>query len=79
MNLFVLHGDIVMVISTPQLLMESDFCFCTTSNHAHDLLRFAMWRSGRRSVKKFFLKLLQNSQENTCIRVSFLIKLKASG
>ena len=26
------------------------------------------------SVKKVFLKLLQNSQENTCVRVSFLIK-----
>ena len=31
------------------------------------------------SVKKVFLKMLQNSQENTCARVSFLIKLQASG
>ena len=30
------------------------------------------------SVKKVFLKILQNSQENTCARVSFLIKLQAS-
>ena len=30
------------------------------------------------SVKKVFLKILQNSQENTCARVSFLIKLLAS-
>ena len=29
--------------------------------------------------KKLFLKILQNSQENTCARVSFLIKLPASG
>ena len=29
------------------------------------------------SVKKFFLKNLQNSQENTCSRVSFLVKLQA--
>ena len=26
------------------------------------------------SVKKVFLKILQNSQENTCVRVPFLIK-----
>ena len=31
------------------------------------------------SVKKMFLELLLNSQENTSTRVSFLIKLQASG
>ena len=29
------------------------------------------------SVKKVFLKISQNSQENTCVRVFFLIKLQA--
>ena len=29
-------------------------------------------------VKKVFLKISQNSQENTCVRVSFLLKLQAS-
>ena len=29
------------------------------------------------SVKKMFLEIPQNSQENTCARVSFLIKLQA--
>ena len=29
--------------------------------------------------KKVFLEILQNSQESTCARVSFLIKLQASG
>ena len=29
----------------------------------------------RYSVKKIFLKISQNSQENLCARVSFLIKL----
>ena len=29
------------------------------------------------SIKKVFLENLQNSQENTCARVSFLIKLQA--
>ena len=31
----------------------------------------------RCSVKKVFLRISQNSQENICARVSFLIKLKA--
>ena len=34
------------------------------------------WRC---SVKKEFLKISQNSQEKTCVRVSFLIKLQNSG
>ena len=33
----------------------------------------------RCSVKKVFLGISQNSQENTCARVSFLIKLQAWG
>ena len=33
----------------------------------------------RCSVKEVFLKISQNSQENTCARVSFLIKLQALG
>ena len=33
----------------------------------------------RCSVKKLFLEITQNSQENACARVSFLIKLKAPG
>ena len=33
----------------------------------------------RCSVKKLFLKILQNSQEKTCARFSFLIKLQALG
>ena len=31
----------------------------------------------RCSVKKVLLEMSQNSQENTCARVSFLIKLQA--
>ena len=31
----------------------------------------------RCSVKNVFLKISQNSQQNTCARVSFLIKLRA--
>ena len=32
----------------------------------------------RCSVKKVFLEISQNSQENTCARASFLIKLQAA-
>ena len=31
------------------------------------------------SIKKVFWEISQNSQENTCTRVSFLIKLQTSG
>ena len=31
----------------------------------------------RCSLKKVFLEISQNSQENTCVRVSFLIKMQA--
>ena len=31
------------------------------------------------SVKKVLLKILQNSQKNTCTRASFLIKLQTAG
>ena len=39
----------------------------------------SIYRSSHRrcSVKKVFLEISRNSQENTCTRVSFLIKLKA--
>ena len=30
-------------------------------------------------VKNAFLEISQNSQENTCVRVSLIIKLQASG
>ena len=33
----------------------------------------------RCSVKNVFLGISQNSQENTCVRISFLIKLQVSG
>ena len=33
----------------------------------------------RYSLKKVLLEILQNSQENTCVRLSFLIKLETLG
>ena len=40
---------------------------------------FTLLGSNRREVsyKKVFLEMLQNSQESTCARASFLIKLQA--
>ena len=40
---------------------------------------FSNYRSShqRSSVKKVLLEISQNSQENTCAKVSFLIKLQA--
>ena len=42
---------------------------------------FVFWEAvvQRCSVKKMLLEISQNSQENNCARVSFLIKLQASG
>ena len=49
--------------------------------HVHELLQInRLWSSHQRcSIKKVFLKFSQNSQENTCAGVSFLIKLQALG
>ena len=46
-----------------------------------DSIEKKTYRSSRPQVfcKKVFLEISQNSQENTCARVSFLIKLQASG
>ena len=43
------------------------------------LLQFAEAVARGCSDKNVFLKISQNSQENTCARVSFLMKLQASG
>ena len=46
--------------------------FTSISPKSEAATRGALW-------KKVFLKCSQNSQENTCARVSFLIKLQAPG
>ena len=50
---------------------------CNYIQHHLSLLTEAVAR--RCSVKKVFLEISLNSQENTCARVSFLIMLQASG
>ena len=56
------------------------FCFCQKSRlfmHVKQWrYRSSQWRC---SVKKLFLEISQNSQENSCARVSFLIKLQPWG
>ena len=49
------------------------------SNHRNHFVSCDMVRSSHRrcSVKKVLLKSSQNSEQNTCARVSFLIKLQA--
>ena len=47
----------------------------TLQNQPTNLEAVVQWCS----VKKVFLEVLQNSQENSCARVSFLIKLQTSG
>ena len=49
------------------------------ANSVSIFLTFSVFRSShQRCSIKVFLKISQNSQENTCARVSFLIKLQAS-
>ena len=45
--------------------------------HWSSVVPFAEGVARRCSVKKVLLKISQNSQENTCARVSFLINLQA--
>ena len=70
------------------------FCFCVSVFYRLEIIIFPKTcqccssmkpqetntRSSRQgcSMKKVFLEILQNSQENTCARVSFLIKLQTS-
>ena len=62
-------------------MLEFDIFFLTYSltYSRDDILLFetetVAWRC---LVKKVFLEILQNSQENTCVGVSFLTKLQAS-
>ena len=69
------------VIVARYLVWESYLELCQTSMMV--LFAKIMKRSGALvhscSLKKVFLEISQNSQENTCARVSFLIELQASG
>ena len=49
------------------------------NNQIISVRQFSEAVTQRCSVKKVFLKISRNLQENTCARFSFLIKLQASG
>ena len=64
------------------VLYETDITFINQWNFWNNLLK--SWntsRSGHPNVfsEKVFLKISQDSQENTCVGVSFITKLQASG
>ena len=50
-----------------------------TKTHISSIVRNLEAVVQKCSVKKVFLEISQNSQENTCARDSFLIKLQAWG
>ena len=64
--------NFVMLVHSPQ-----------TAFHRKMIYNFVWIYLGRSSRPEVFcksvLRILQNSQENTCVTVSFLIKLQASG
>ena len=61
------------------LLAEEDLHNNDNDNDGHeDVDESTKTLAGRCSVKKVFLEISQNSQEGTCARVSFLIKLQTS-
>ena len=59
-----------MVKSLTEMYLEWSQTFCMEYSEA--VIR-------RYPVKKVFLEILQNLQENICASVSFLIKLQSSG
>ena len=69
-----MSGKILLFVS---LLFGVCSLFLLVHEHIKECSSEAVAR--RCSVKKVFLEMSQNSQENSCSRVSFLIKLQAWG
>ena len=65
---------------SPMQYLRSDKGAVTFYRSSHSQIFFKICRSSHRrcSIKKVFLRISQNSQEKTCARVSFLIKLQGS-
>ena len=71
----------IFYIQMPINFLIKSFLKTTSSSLTHIILmnriRLLIETVAQRcSVKRAFLEILQNSQENTCARVSFLIKLQ---
>ena len=72
---------LILKIVCERLLLVSDMFIVvskTTVEKIQNYYRNTEAVVQRCSVKKVFLEISQNSQENTCARASFLIKLQAS-
>ena len=65
-------ASIVYLIFLPKILIWNKLTFRVSNSLNPEAV------PQMRSVKKVFLEIRQNSQENTCPRVSFLIKLQAA-
>ena len=72
-NNFIENRDSIVTVS-----IES-FCTIFSRNIPTITLQTAEAVVRGRFVEKLFLEISQNSKENTCARVSFLIKLQALG
>ena len=70
-NIAVLSANLEILINTKILVLKNSSIFLLWLIKLEAVVR-------RCSVKNLFLEILQNSQENTCARVSFLTKLQAS-
>ena len=62
------YFSVIEGIPNNSLTGQQNFYYFSTNRSSHR----------RCSVKKVFLEISRNSQENTCARVSFLIKLQAA-
>ena len=73
-NIFISNNRLKLAKKSKQKLsniMRLSFCYLK-------IIHFLYKSNGPEMFcKKVFLKILQNSQENPCVRVSFLIKLQA--
>ena len=78
MRRFTLYSVRIRICGPEKLQIQTPFAFCV---HDQNLRRLVLMEAvvQKCSVKKVFLETLQNSQENTCARVSFLIKLQTWG
>ena len=67
----------VFLLFTFNLFSAFIFYYIFNSFHANDPFLYGESLAMRYSGKKGLLKISQNSQENICARVSFLVKLQA--
>ena len=75
------HSDIHYTLHRPPCVI---MLFIYSTYFFSFYVFYSIWCTSRSShqkcsIEKVFLKISQNSQENTCVRASFLTKLQALG